>query len=285
MSYLRRCLISILGGLPLVFANALVQADDAVRFDAPWQQGAPLQGHTAPGARVEFAGRELRVAADGRFVIGLAHDAAPAAELLLTLPGGAQRRIEHAVQQRQYETQRINGLPSKMVTPPKAVLDRIADERSRVIAARAHGSDQPAAFGPWQWPLSARVTGVFGARRILNGEPRQPHFGIDMAAPSGTPIKAPAAGVVRMADENLYYTGGTIILDHGQGISTTYLHLSRLEVEVDERVEQGQVIGRVGATGRATGPHLCWRANWFDVRLDPSLLVQSQPAKKGQSIP
>lgn len=262
-----------------------ILAAEPVTLHGQWMQGAPLTGQVTPGSKVRFGGRDVRVDAQGRFAIGVAFDAPPAAEIEITAPDGAVRRHEFVVSQRDYPTQRINGLPSKMVTPPQAVLDRIAEDQRRVTAARAFDSDNPAALGNWAWPLSAQVTGIFGARRILNGEPRQPHFGIDLAAAEGTPIRAPAAATVRMADKDLYYTGGTVILDHGHGYSTTYLHLSRLDVSVGDEVAQGEVIGRVGATGRATGPHLCWRANWFDVRLDPSLLVDASPARKGEKKP
>lgn len=260
-------------------------ADPSPEFQGEWIQGAPLSGRVVPGSKVRFAGREVRVDAQGRFAIGLAFDAPPAAELEVIDADGAVRRHEFTVVQRDYPTQRINGLPKKMVTPPKEVLERIRDDRERVVAARDIDSDNPAALGDFDWPLSARVTGIFGARRVLNGKPRQPHFGIDLAAPKGTPIKAPAAATVRMADKDLYYTGGTVILDHGHGYTTTYLHLSKIDVEVGQVLERGQVIGLVGATGRATGPHLCWRANWFDVRLDPSLLVDTSAARKGETKP
>ena len=238
----------------LLMFSASSFAAEPITIHGHWTQGAPLQGQVAPGSKVRFEGRDVRVDAQGRFVIGVSFDAPPATELEVITPDGQVRRHEYVVTQRDYPTQRINGLPGKMVTPPKAVLDRIADDQQRVEAARSHDSGNPAAFGPWEWPVSATVTGIFGARRVLNGEPRQPHFGIDLAAASGTPIRAPAAGTVRMADKDLYYTGGTVILDHGYGYTTTYLHLSRLDVKVGDEVGKDQVIGRVGATGRATGP-------------------------------
>jgi murein DD-endopeptidase MepM/ murein hydrolase activator NlpD len=178
--------------------------------------------------------------------------------------------------------QKIEGLPKAMVEPPPEVARRIEEDQRRVGEARAFDTPRSDFALPFRWPVAAAVTGVYGSARVLNGVPRQPHFGIDLAAAQGTPVVAAAAGLVRLADPDLYYTGGTIILDHGHGVSTTYLHLSRLDVAVGQEVEQGAVIGRVGKTGRATGPHLCWRANWFDVRLDASLLLQPQPARKGE---
>jgi murein DD-endopeptidase MepM/ murein hydrolase activator NlpD len=207
----------------------------------------------------------------------------PAAELLVTDPAGTLHRHEYSVQARQYDVQKIGGLPQGMVEPPAAVQDRIEADQQRVAAARVFDTRRADFAGPFRWPVPAAVTGVYGSHRILNGVPRQPHFGVDLAAPQGTPVRASAGGVVRLAHPDLYYTGGTIILDHGQGLSTTYLHLSRLDVREGQAVRGGEVIGRVGATGRATGPHLCWRANWFDVRLDPSLLIGSEPARKGEA--
>jgi murein DD-endopeptidase MepM/ murein hydrolase activator NlpD len=270
----------------LVLAAAVCTAAAAEpQLHGRWIQGALIRGQTAPGAQVWFNGKALRVSAEGQFAFGLGYEEAPAAELRLQLPGAPAQRYEYAVERRQYDEQRISGLPQAMVTPPESVLKQIALDNQRVGAARARDSDYADFAGGFTWPLAATVSGVFGSRRILNGEPRQPHFGIDLAAASGTQIKAPAGGVVSLARDDLYYTGGTIILDHGQGVSTTYLHLSRLDVHEGQRVERGQTIGRVGATGRATGPHLCWRANWFDTRLDPSLLVDAAPARKGERRP
>lgn len=253
----------------------------ALEFKSRWVQGAPIFGSVAPGSSLAVDGRDVPVSASGNFVLGLAYDAAPTAHLTLRLSDGSVEQHAFAVEQRKYQTQHISGLPKAMVTPPRSVLDRIRDDRARVLDARNHLTRRDDSFAPFDWPVRARITGEFGAARILNDVPRQPHFGIDMAAPQGTPVRTPAGGIVRMADPDLYYTGGTIILDHGYGLSTTYLHLSKLDVLVGQAVEKGQIIGEVGQTGRATGPHLCWRANWFDVRVDPSLLVREQPLKKG----
>lgn len=259
-------------------------ADDAgaPRIESRWLQGAPVFGRVAPGSKLRFAERDVSLSADGRFVVGVAYDAGPAAELVVTDAAGAVRRYEYGVEARTYDVQKIGGLPKAMVEPPPEVQQRIEDDQRRVGQARTFDSDLDAFAGKFVWPVSSQVTGVYGASRVLNGVPRQPHFGIDLAAGEGTPVRAAAAGIVRLAERDLYYTGGTIILDHGHGLTTTYLHLSKLDVTEGETVKQGAVIGRVGHTGRATGPHLCWRANWFDVRLDASLLLQPEPARKGE---
>lgn len=285
MSFLRRApWCACMAMFPLAAALADVSAsaaDRAPRFSGRWVQGAMLVGQVAPGSIVRFGERELSLSPEGQFVIGLAYDAPPAAELQVIDAAGTAQRFEYSVESRQYEVQKIGGLPQGMVEPPAAVLQRIEDEQKLVANARTHDTQRPDFAAGFLWPLSAQVTGVYGAARVLNGVPKQPHFGIDLAAAEGVPVKAAAGGVVRLAAPDLYYTGGTIILDHGHGLTTTYLHLSKLNVRLGEEVKRGAVIGKVGKTGRATGPHLCWRANWFDVRLDASLLVQNEPARKG----
>ncbi|WP_420467850.1 M23 family metallopeptidase [Panacagrimonas sp.] len=267
-------------GLGLAAVSGMAQA--APQIQGRWIQGGLIVGQIAPGSRVRFDRRQLAVSSDGRFVIGIAYDAPPAAALEVRDPDGTAQRFEYSVEARQYDVQKIGGLPKAMVEPPAEVLKRIADDQRKVAAAREHDTPRVDFANLQRWPLAARVTGVYGSKRILNGVPRQPHFGIDLAAAEGTPVRAPAAGVVRLAERDLYYTGGTLILDHGHGVTTTYLHLSRLDVNLGDEVDAGTIIGKVGKTGRATGPHLCWRANWFDVRLDPSLLVHSEPARKGE---
>lgn len=243
-------------------------------------QGGFVSGQVAPGSTVKLDGQTVTVATDGRFAFGLVFDAPLAATVVVTDPVGRSERHEFPVAQRRYAESRIDGLPQAMVSPPKAVLDRIARENAEVGQARAQRRPVADFAEGFIWPLKGtRISTEFGARRILNGEPRQPHFGVDIAAPQGAPIRASAAGVVTLAAPDLYYTGQTVIIDHGLGITTTYLHLSKTTVKVGQRVTQGEVIGQVGMTGRATGPHLCWRANWGAVRIDPSLLVDEQPVK------
>lgn len=280
MQGLARALALLIGS-----AAAEVTAEPAAPqiISGRWLQGAALIGQVAPGSSVRFGGRDLSLASDGRFVFGIAYDAAPAAEIEVRGVDGTERRFEYAVEARSYDIQKIGGLPKGMVEPPPAVSKRIEDDQKLVGAARRFDTPRDDFAADFRWPLSAKVTGVYGAGRVLNGVPKQPHFGIDLAAAEGVPIAASAGGVVRLAHRDLYFTGGTIILDHGHGLTTTYLHLSKLDVKVGDVVERGAIIGKVGKTGRATGPHLCWRANWFEVRLDPSLLVEAEPARKGET--
>ncbi|MCK5771658.1 M23 family metallopeptidase [Algiphilus sp.] len=275
--------------MPLVvLALALTAPAGAMDPEAPTEpvllpgsalaQGGLVRGQVAPGTRVWRGERELQVDARGRFVTGLHRDDPAELVLRLRLPDGSEQRSTFGVRQRAYDEQRIDGLPGGMVTPPEDVLARIRAEQERVNAARSHETAMDAVFESFVWPVTGTITSVYGSRRILNGEPRQPHYGIDIAASRGTPIRATAAGIVRMADADLYYTGGTVIIDHGHGVSSTYLHMASLDVAVGDEVARGARIGTVGATGRVTGPHLCFRYNWFDKRLDPALLLpEAQP--------
>ncbi len=240
-------------------------------------QGGLIQGQTLPGAEVTLDQDPVRVWPDGRFLIGLGREAAPDAALRVVLPDG--RVIEHAlpVTQRTFRIQRIDGLPPSRVSPPAEVTERIRREAGQVREARGRLSERADYAGGFTWPLTGRISGVYGSQRILNGEPRQPHYGVDVARPTGTVVSAPAPGTVTLAEPDLYYSGGTLIVDHGHGLSSTFIHLSRILVAVGDRVQTGDPIAEVGATGRATGPHLDWRMNLGDVRLDPALLAGPMP--------
>ncbi len=237
------------------------------------EQGGLIVGRTDPGTKVVFDGQPIRVSPEGYFLIGFTRDAAPTASLKLQYPDGGTRTETLAVKKRDYKIQRIDGLPPKMVTPPKAVLDRIKRENAMIHAVREQDTPVPYFLKGWIWPAKGRISGVYGSQRILNGKPRWPHYGVDIAAPVGTPVVAPSDGVVVLVEKDLYYTGGTIILDHGFGLTSAFLHMSAVTVKKGQRVKQGEQIGKIGKTGRATGAHLDWRINLFDARIDPQLLV------------
>ncbi len=243
-------------------------------------QGGLLLGMTEPQAQVSLDGRAVEVAADGRFVLGFGRDAKPEALLVVRHPDSSREERVLAIAQRSYEIQRIEGLPQALVTPPPEAMKRIKADQALVDAARARDLHEPLFESGFVWPAMGPISGVYGSQRILNGEPRAPHWGVDIAAPGGSPVVAPADGVVTLAEPDLYLTGGTLIIDHGLSLSSTFLHLSAVEVKVGDRVRQGAEVGRVGATGRATGPHLHWGMNWRDARLDPALLVPSMPEAK-----
>lgn len=248
-----------------------------VTFQGHFEQGGLVYGHTVPGAQVSLDGQKLRLMPDGEFLLGFGRDAAPTASLDITYPDGRHETKALTVAAREWQTQRIEGLPQRKVTPRPDDLARIKHDIAEVTAARARDTDAPLFRTGFDWPALGPITGVYGTARILNGEPRQPHYGVDIAAPPGTPVLAAADGIVSMVDEDMFFTGKTLILDHGYGLSTTYMHMSAITVKPGERVKQGEMIGRVGATGRVTGPHLDWRVNLYETRLDPALLVPPMP--------
>lgn len=251
-------------------ASAVV--DNRIVFPASVQQGALVIGKVPAGSRVDYAGRALRVTPYGTVAFGVPRTQAGPVSVRVTRPDGSQEIASVAVTARDFPIERIDGLPGKSVSPPPAVAARIARERALVAGARTRDDARTGFAQDFIWPVHGRISGRFGNQRVYNGTPGAAHSGMDIAAPSGTPVKAPAAGVVTLADD-LYITGGTILLDHGHGVSSNFLHLSRMDVKVGEVVDQGQVLGAVGATGRATGPHLHWGMNWFDVRVDPLLVL------------
>lgn len=266
--------------LAAMFAAAAASAG-SLTLDGRMVQGGMVVGRTDPGTVVKFQGKPIRVSPEGVFVIGFHRDAKPTASVELQFRDGSRRTESLDIKPRKYKIQRIDGLPPKMVTPPKDVLDRIKRENRLIKKARFEDTATPHFLKGWQWPAKGRISGVYGSQRILNGKPRRPHYGIDIAAPAGTPIVAPSDGVVRLAERDLYYTGGTIILDHGHGLSSAFLHMQRLTVKPGQFVKQGEKIGTLGSTGRSTGPHLDWRINLFGARLDPQLLVPPMtPPKK-----
>jgi murein DD-endopeptidase MepM/ murein hydrolase activator NlpD len=249
----------------------------AVELTGQFTQGGLVLGTTVPGATVTLDGRTVPVSPEGRFVFGLGRDATEAV-LTLTLPDGKREENRLTIEKRVYDIQRVDGVPQNTVTPDPDELARIKREAAAVRALRAVASAENFFTQPMIWPATGPISGVFGSQRILNGEPRAPHMGVDVAAPAGSPIVAAADGVVRMA-ETLFLTGNTILIDHGYGLETSYAHLSRLDVKPGQRIRQGEQIGLLGATGRVTGPHLHWGIEWFEVRLDPQLVVGPMPAQ------
>lgn len=257
--------------------SALVAAEPDIRGD--WKQGGILMGQVQPGSEVRVGDRAARVSPEGYFVFGLNRDEPEAVTLTVTSPDGEQSEHRYAVQGRDYDIQRITGVAQEHVTPPPEVLERIRSENQMVREARSLDAARTDFRESFTWPLAGRITGVYGSQRFFNGEPRAPHYGLDIAAPTGTKVIAPVSGVVTLAEPDLYFSGGTLILDHGHGLSSTFIHLHKLLVAVGDEIKKGQVVAEVGATGRATGPHLDWRMNWFDVRVDPQLFMADIPMR------
>lgn len=277
--------LALLAALPLAAARAPSQAATAttraitgatpgVVFPASVPQGAMVIGKVPAGSAVRYRGRSLRPTAYGSVVFGVGRDEPGPLELTVQPPGAAAQPVRIAVTPRDWPVERVRGAPPATVNPPPEIAHRIAQEQARVSAARERDGDETGFAQRFQWPLQGRISGRFGNQRIYGDTPGAPHSGMDIAAPAGTPVQAPASGVVTFAAPDLYLTGGTVLLDHGHGISSNFLHLSRIDVQVGEVVRQGQVIGAVGASGRATGPHLHWGMNWFDTRIDPLLVLE-----------
>jgi murein DD-endopeptidase MepM/ murein hydrolase activator NlpD len=235
-------------------------------------------GKTLPGSTVHQDGQPVRVSAEGDFLLGFTRDAPATSTIRLELPTGEVIEETLQVASRDYRIQRIDGLPQRKVTPRTPEdLARIRRDAADAKKARARDDDRQDFLGGFDWPVVGPISGVYGSQRILNGKPRRPHFGVDVAAPVGTPVKAPAAGIVTLAAPDMFFSGGTLIVDHGHRLTSSFLHLSKLHARVGDRVEKGDVIAEVGATGRVTGAHLDWRMNLRDRRIDPQLLVPPMP--------
>ena len=245
---------------------------NAIEFKGKFLQGHYIIGLTDPLAQIIIDKKEVKVSKEGYFVFGIDRDRK--FDLTITkIKDGKKEKIIKKVLKRKYNIQRIDGLEESKVTPPESVYKRIKEENNKIGKARAIDSDLPFFKNQFIMPVEGIISGVYGSQRILNGKPRWPHYGIDIAAKQGTMIKSSGSGVVTMAEEDLYYTGGTIIMDHGHGISTIYSHLETVIVSVGDKINQGDIVGTVGSTGRSTGPHLDFRVNWFQTRLDPMSVI------------
>ena len=246
----------------------------AVEFDGKFIQGHFIIGKTEPDSKVKIGKKQVKVSKDGYFAFGLARDRKY--DVVITIEkNGVKEKITKRVQKRKYNIQKIDGLEEKKVTPPEEVYERIKKENKLIAKARAIDSDLDFFKDKFMIPVDdAIITGVYGSQRILNGKPKWPHYGLDFAQKEGTPVKAMLDGIVTLAEPDLYYTGGTLIFDHGHGISTLYMHMQKIFVKKGQKIKQGEVIGTVGSTGRATGPHLDIRLNWFGTRLDPATALK-----------
>ena len=247
----------------------------AIEFKGKFLQGHYIIGITDPSSEIVIDKKKIKVSEDGFFVFGLGRDRKFDVTITKYL-NGKKETIIKKVFKRKYNIQRIDGLEESKVTPPESVYKRIKEENNKIGKARDINSDLSFFKNQFIIPVKGIISGVYGSQRILNGKPKWPHYGIDIAAKKGTMIKSSGSGIVTMAEDDLYYTGGTIIMDHGHGVSTIYSHLETVMVSVGDKINQGDIIGTVGSTGRSTGPHLDFRVNWFQTRLDPMSLLMSQ---------
>ena len=264
-------------GLLTIVAAGWFNLALALELNGEPVQGGLIFGVTQPGNRIFLDDTEVMVSGEGKFLIGFGRD--ETGERLLRVKGGpdVDELVTLTVAPREYNIEKVDGLPPRTVTPDPAAAKRIAEEQAMVSSARSRRDSRTDYAPGFAWPAQGRISGVYGSQRILNGEPRRPHFGLDIAAPTGSPVYAPAAGIVTLNHPDMYFSGGTLILDHGQGLSSTFLHLSKILVEAGTTVRQGDLIAEIGSTGRASGPHLDWRMNWLNRRVDPQLLMKGTP--------
>ena len=241
----------------------------AVTFSGKFIQGSFILGKTDPSSEIFIDKKKVRVTSDGFFAFGLSRDRKN--DVVITIN---KEKFIRRVLKREYNIQKIDGLEKKKVTPPEEFYERIKKENKLIGVARNINSELTFFKNKFIIPVeNAIITGVYGSQRILNGKPKWPHYGLDFAADKGTKIKAMLDGTVTLAEKDLFYTGGTLVFDHGHGISTLYMHMEKILVQKGQQVKQGDIIGTVGSTGRATGAHLDVRLNWFDVRLDPATVL------------
>ncbi len=246
---------------------------NAAEFKGSFKQGSFILGKTKPNSEVKIDDKKIRVSRDGYFAFGLDRDRENNV-IIEIKENGKTKIIEKKVLKRKYKIQRIDGLPPKQVTPPPEVYEKIKKDNILIGKARSVNTAYDYFKNKFIYPIDKYIiTGVYGSQRILNGKPRRPHYGIDFHAPEGTAVKAMMDGEVTLAENNMYFTGGTIIFDHGHGISTLYMHMKDINVKVGQKIKQGQVVGTLGQSGRATGPHLDIRLNWFGIKLDPATIL------------
>ena len=259
--------------IKLLFFFLLPINSYATEFQGSFKQGSFILGKTEPGSTVFIDKRKVRVSKEGFFAFGLDRDRKN--DVIIKIKKDNKfKTIHKKVLKRKYKIQKIDGLPSKQVTPPPEVYERIKIDNKLIGKARSLDTSYDFFKNKFIYPIEKYIiTGVYGSQRILNGKPRSPHYGIDLHAPEGTPVKAMMDGVVTLAEKDMYFTGGTIIFDHGHGISTLFMHMKDINVNVGQNIKQGEIVGSLGQTGRATGPHLDIRLNWFDVKLDPMSIL------------
>jgi murein DD-endopeptidase MepM/ murein hydrolase activator NlpD len=265
----------------LITVNTLLFTFSSLCFSleikSQWIQGGMIIGKASPSSTIEFLGHKARVNKQGDFVVGLGRDAKPSIQLTETTANGEVVKHTFSVEQRRYNEQKVNGVPKKTVNVPESALPRIRREVRAAKKARKVDSELQNFLQKFIWPARGIISGVYGSRRYYNGVPKRPHYGVDIAAPQGSEVIAPASGTITLVHKNMYFSGGTVIMDHGHGVSSTFIHLHKAHVKEGDYVEQGQLIAEIGTTGRSTGPHLDWRMNWFNQRLDPQLLMDSLP--------
>lgn len=255
----------------------------ALELSGQFMQGGLVVGKAGPGAQVTLDGEAVDVGANGAFVFGFGRDAKAQATVVVREADGMQETRTLSIAPQTYDIQRIDGLPTRKVTPSAEDIARIKADNAEIWAVRETLTPDTRFLSGFTWPVLGPISGVFGSQRILNGAPKNPHNGVDVAAPRGSLITAPAAGVVVLVHSDMFYTGKTVMLDHGLGLTSVYAHMDAIQVAVGQVVHQGAAIGTVGQSGRATGPHLHWGLTWKGVHLDPKLAAGEMPKMNAQN--
>lgn len=270
----------VLAALVLIAVSGLAEAADRVTLTGKIEQGALVFGRTEPGTIVHVGGRRVRLTAEGRFVFGIGRDRKEPVNLGLRYPDGRFERRMLIVAPRKWRIQHIRGIPKKYVTPPPSLMKRLEREYFLMRDVRKTNSALTHWTETLRWPALGRITSVFGSQRIFNGKPRSFHSGVDVGVGTGYPVRAPAGGVVTLAHPGMFFAGKTVVIDHGHGIASTLIHLSKITVAKGDLVRAGDIVGRVGRTGRATGAHLHWSLSWFQIRVDPQPIVGPMPKRR-----
>jgi len=264
----------------LFVAVTATPAGARLSLSGPLVQGGLVTGKSDSGVKVTIDGAPVRVSEEGYFLIGFDRDHGAVSQVKVVYPDGRIESRTLKIKKRDYDIQRIDGLPKRKVTPEKIDYERIRRETEAIKQARKQDDPRTDFLQGWIWPVEGPISGVYGSQRVLNGKPRRPHYGVDIAAPVGTPVKAPADGIVTLVHPDMFYSGATLVLDHGHKLSSSFLHLNRTLDKAGDRIHKGDIIAEVGATGRVTGAHLDWRMNLRNARIDPQLLVGAMPAQK-----
>lgn len=252
----------------------MIDQANALKLTGEFSQGGMIVGNTLKNSKVLLNGQALKVSEQGEFAFGFSRDDKTEYTLTVTLPNKQTISRSFIPTVREYNIQRVNGIKKAIMKPNPEAVARAKKDNAQVKSAREVNSDLTYFAKPFIAPINGTITGVYGSQRYYNGEPKSPHYGLDYAGKVGDPVKAPASGIVTLWVPDMFYSGGTMIIDHGHGFNSTFLHLSDAYVQVGDKVKQGEVVAAVGKSGRATGPHLDWRVNWYDVRLDPALVLK-----------
>ena len=270
-----------LNGMTKLLLSSLItfSAQAEIQLSGEMVQGALIVGKTQATNTVMLNEQTLPVSKKGDYVFAFSRDDKAEYTLTVTTPTGDVEQKSFKPAPREYKISRLEGISKKIMNPNKKAQTRSAQDSAAIGKVRKISSDLTHFSQGFIAPRSSRITGVYGSQRFYNGVPKNPHYGVDYAGNIGAPVKAPASGTIILWEPDMFYSGGTLVIDHGHGITSNFLHLSASLVNVGDKVKQGEVIAKVGNSGRVTGPHLDWRMNWHKVRFDPQLAMKVLPFK------